>query len=116
MDFAEGYIGRITTMASFAMVYSGAPLFMWIWATKTATFVDHIMASYYSVQKVWATPFELVHGEPFPDASIIVPIGCGVLVLLTKGERAKFKSRCAIMILCITQIATHYTHMRFTRL
>ncbi len=25
MDFAEGYIGRITTMASFAMVYSGAP-------------------------------------------------------------------------------------------
>jgi hypothetical protein len=29
-DFAEGYIGRITTMASFAMVYSGAPLFIWI--------------------------------------------------------------------------------------
>jgi hypothetical protein len=28
MDFAEGYIGRITTMASFAMVFSGAPLFM----------------------------------------------------------------------------------------
>jgi hypothetical protein len=98
MDFAEGYIGRITTMASFAMVYSGAPLFMWIWGVKTAVFVDHIMASYYSIQKVWASPYELVHGELFPDASIIVPFGCGVLVLLPKAERAKFKSRCALMI------------------
>ncbi len=52
MDFAEGYIGRITTMASFAMVYSGTPLFMWIWAVKTAVFIDHIMATYYSTQKV----------------------------------------------------------------
>ena len=98
MDFAEGYIGRITTMASFAMVYSGAPLFMWVWGVKTAAFVDRIMASYYSVQKVWASPYELVHGESFPDASIIVPFGCGVLVLLPKAERAKFKSRCALMI------------------
>jgi hypothetical protein len=98
MDFAEGYIGRITTMASFAMVYSGAPLFMWVWGVKTAVFIDHIMAAYYSAQKVWATPYELVHGEPFPDASIIVPFGCGVLVLLTKTDRAKFKSRCALMI------------------
>jgi hypothetical protein len=98
MDFAEGYIGRITTMASFAMVYSGAPLFMWIWAVATAVFINNIMAAYYSVQKVWATPYELQHGEPFPDASIVVPFGCGVLVLLTKGERAKFKSRCALMV------------------
>jgi hypothetical protein len=45
MDFAEGYIGRITTMASFAMVYSGAPLFMWVWAVKTAVFVNNIMAA-----------------------------------------------------------------------
>ncbi len=98
MDFAEGYIGRITTMTSFGMVYSGAPLFMWVWGVKTAVFVDKIMASYYSIQKVWATPYELVHGEPFPDASIIVPFGCGVLVLLRKADRAKFKSRCALMI------------------
>jgi hypothetical protein len=98
MDFAEGYIGRITTMASFAMVYSGAPLFMWIWGVKTAVFINNIMASYYSVPKVWAAPFELLHGEVFPDASIIVPFGCGVLVLLPKADRAKFKSRCALMI------------------
>ncbi len=70
-------------MASFAMMYSGAPLFMRIWAVKSAVFVDHIMATY-SVQKVWAAPYELLHGEPFPDASIIVPFGCGVLVLLPK--------------------------------
>jgi hypothetical protein len=98
MDFAEGYIGRITTMASFAMVYSGAPLFMWIWATKTAVFVNQIMASYYSIQKAWAAPYELIHGELFPDSSIVIPFGCGVLVLLPKSERAKFKSRCALMV------------------
>jgi hypothetical protein len=97
-DFAESYIGRITTMASFGMVYSGAPLFMWVWAVKTAVFVDHIMATFYSKQNVWATPYELVHGELFPDASVVVPFGCGVLVLLTEKERAKFKSRCALMI------------------
>jgi hypothetical protein len=97
-DFAESYIGRITTMASFGMVYSGAPLFMWVWAVQTSVFVDHIMASFYSAQQVWATPYELVHGELFPDASIVVPFGCGVLVLLTEKERAKFKSRCALMI------------------
>ena len=27
-DQAEGYLGRVTTMASFAMVYAGAPIFM----------------------------------------------------------------------------------------
>jgi hypothetical protein len=98
MDFAEGYIGRITTMASFAMVFSGAPLFMWVWSVRTAVFVNNLMAAYFSMQKVWAAPYELVHGESFPDASIIVPFGCGVLVLLKKGERAKFKSRCALMV------------------
>ena len=98
MDFAEGYIGRITTMASFAMVFSGAPLFMWVWAVKTAVFINNIMASYYSVQKVWAAPYELVHGESFPDASNVVPFGCGVLVLLAKDDREKFRTRCALMI------------------
>jgi hypothetical protein len=85
-------------MASFGMVYSGAPLFMWVWAVKTSVFIDHIMASFYSTQKVWATPYELVHGELFPDASVVVPFGCGVLVLLTEKERSKFKSRCALML------------------
>ena len=97
-NFAEGYIGRITTMASFGMVYAGAPLFMWIWGVKTAVFVDQIMASYYSQQQTWATPYELIHGEVYPDASVVVPFGCGVLVLLTKKEKSKFKSRCALMI------------------
>jgi hypothetical protein len=97
-NFAENYIGRITTTASFGMVYAGAPLFMWIWAVKTAVFVDHIMASYYSQQQVWATSYELIHGELYPDASIVVPFGCGVLVLLTEKERSKFKSRCALMV------------------
>jgi hypothetical protein len=97
-DFVEGYIGRITTMASFGMVYSEAPLFMWIWSVRTAVFTNYIMASYYSEQQVWATPYELIHGELFPDASIVVPFGCGVLVLLTEKERAKFKSRCALML------------------
>ncbi len=54
--------------------------------------------SYYSTQKAWATPYELVQGELFPDSSIVVPFGCGVLVLLPKSERSKFKSRCALMI------------------
>ncbi len=97
-NFAEGYIGRITTMASFGMVYAGAPLFMWIWGVKTAVFIDKIMASYYSQQQVWATPYELVHGELFPDSSIVVPFGCGVLVLLTEKERKKFRSICALMV------------------
>ncbi len=47
---------------------------------------------------MWATPYELVHGEPYPDASIVVPFGCAVLVLLEKEEREKFNATCAIMI------------------
>jgi hypothetical protein len=31
-DRAEGYLGRVTAMASFGMVFAGAPLFMWVWA------------------------------------------------------------------------------------
>jgi hypothetical protein len=27
-NYAEGFIGRVTAMASFAMVFAGAPLFM----------------------------------------------------------------------------------------
>ena len=97
-NYAEGYLGRITAMASFAMVYSGAPLFMWIFATKTAVFVNRICASYYSKRQTWATPYELVCGEPFPDASIVVPFGCAVLVLRNSDDRPKFTNRCTMMV------------------
>ncbi len=44
------------------------------------------------------TPYTVVFGEPFPDASIVVPFGWGALILLDKADRAKFQSRCALMI------------------
>ena len=47
-DQAEGYLGRVTTMASFAMVFSGAPLYMWIWCIQCAVFLNNICATYYS--------------------------------------------------------------------
>jgi hypothetical protein len=97
-DRAEGYLGRLTTMASFGMVFAGAPLFMWIWAIRTAVFLNNITACYFSRERVWATPYELLHGEPFPDASIVVPFGCAALVLLDQQDLAKFKSRCALMV------------------
>ncbi len=31
-DQAENYLGRVTAMASYAMVYAGAPLLFWRWA------------------------------------------------------------------------------------
>jgi hypothetical protein len=73
-------------------------MFMWRWSIVCAVFINNITASYYSNEGVWATPHELTFNEPFPDASIVVPFGCGVLVLLTEEERGKFKSRCALMI------------------
>jgi hypothetical protein len=97
-DQAEGYLGRVTTMASFAMVYAGAPIYMWIWCIQCAVFINNITATYYSKEKVWAIPYELMHGEPYPDSSIVVPFGCAALVLLNKDEREKFKPRCAMMI------------------
>jgi hypothetical protein len=53
---------------------------------------------FYSRQRVWATPYEVIHGEPFPDASIVVPFGCAALILLDADDRAKFKSRCSLLI------------------
>jgi hypothetical protein len=97
-DQAEGYLGRVTTMASFAMVYADAPIFMWIWCIQCAVFINNITATYYSKEKVWAIPYELVHGEPYPDSSVVVPFGCAALVLLNKKERKKFKPRCAMLI------------------
>ncbi len=97
-NYAEGYLGRVTAMASFAMVYSGAPLFMWIFSIHCAVFTGNICASYYPKYSVWATPYELVHNEPFPDASIIVPFGCAALVLRDSDDRPKFHNRCTLMI------------------
>ena len=85
-------------MASFAMVLAGAPIFMWRWAISCAAFINNISATYYSKEKVWAVPYELVHGEPFPDVSIVVPFGCAALILLEKEDRAKFQSTCAMVI------------------
>jgi hypothetical protein len=97
-NYAEGYLGRVTAMASFAMVHSGAPLFMWIYSVRCAVFTGNICASFYPKYTVWATPYEVVHNEPFPDASIIVPFGCAALVLRDSDDRPKFHTRCTMMI------------------
>ena len=110
-NYSEGYLGRITTMASFAMVLSGAPLFMWRWAIICAAFVNNITATYYKKEQLWATPWEVTHGEPFPDSSIVVPFGCAALVKLTEDDREKFKSTC-IMVIFIHYALDHplYTY------
>jgi hypothetical protein len=97
-NYSEGYLGRVTSMASFAMVLAGAPMFMWRWAIMCAAFINNISATFYKREMVWATPYELAHGEPYPDSSVVVPFGCAVLVLLEKEEREKFKATCAMMI------------------
>ncbi len=97
-DQAEGYLGRVTTMASFAMVFSGAPIFMWVWCIQCAVFINNLTATWFSKEKVWATPYELEHGEPYPDASIIVPFGCAALVRLRNERQQKFKPKCALLI------------------
>ncbi len=85
-------------MASFGMVFSGASLFMWVHAVKAAAFINNITATFYAKIGVWATSYELVHGERFPDASVVVPFGCAALILLDDDEQAKFKSRCVLML------------------
>ncbi len=97
-NYADGYLGRVTAMASFAIVISGAPLFMWIFAIRTAVFISNISASYYSKQRIWSSPYMLLHGESFPDASLVVPFGCAVLVLRDSDDRAKFRNRAVMMI------------------
>jgi hypothetical protein len=85
-------------MASYAMVNAGAPLFFWIWGVASVVFVANIAATYYSREKIWSTPYTRLYGEPFPDASIVVPFGCGALILLDKEDRKNFQTRCALMI------------------
>ena len=60
-------------MASFAMVYAGAPLCMWKFAILAACFVNNITASFYSDPGIWATPHELVYGTPFEDPGVVMP-------------------------------------------
>jgi hypothetical protein len=97
-NYVEGYLGRVCSLATYGMVYAGAPMFMWRWCIICAVFVNNITATYFSEEDVWATPSEVVHNEPFSDSSIVVPFGCGVLVLLTEEEQGKFKSKCALMV------------------
>ncbi len=80
------------------MVLSGAPIFMWRWTIIYAMFIMNKTAAYYRKEGVWATPWELTNGEPFPDSSIVVPFGCAALVMLTEDEREKFKATCAMLI------------------
>jgi hypothetical protein len=51
-DYAEGYLGRVTSMATFAMVLSGAPLFMWRWAIICAAFINNITATYFRKERI----------------------------------------------------------------
>jgi hypothetical protein len=85
-------------MASFAMVYAGAPLFMWIFAIRAAVFVNNITAKFYRKKDLWAQPYQVVHGEAFADSSIVVPFGCGALILRDSDDRPKFQARCTLMI------------------
>jgi hypothetical protein len=89
-DYAEGFIGRVCQLATFAMMFAGAPQFMWRFAIISAVFVCNITAGWCSFEQLWATPHELVFGEPFPDSAVLMPWGCGALILLRKSERAKF--------------------------
>ena len=97
-NYSEGYLGRITTMASFAMVFAGAPLFMWIYAIRAAVFINNITAKWYRLLELWAMPYQLVHGEVFADSSIVVPFGCGALILRDSDDRPKFETKCTLMI------------------
>ena len=78
----------------------------------SAVFIYNVTAGWHSAEQVWATPYKLVFGEPFPDTSIVMPWGCGALILLRKGERKKFGSRCALVVLVLAHYATQ--HPTFT--
>jgi hypothetical protein len=109
MDYAEGYLGRMCAMATYAMVYAGAPLFFWRWAILAAVFINNITACYYSREGLWATPWELLYGEPYADSSIVMPFGCGALILLEQHQQTKFKSRC-ILVIFLHYATSHPLH------
>jgi hypothetical protein len=45
-------------------------MFSWRYAILAAVFVYNITAGWYSKEQLWATPCELIYGEPFPDSSV----------------------------------------------
>jgi hypothetical protein len=73
-------------------------------------------ATYYKKKHIWATPWEITHGELFPDSSIVVPFGCAALIKLMEDEREKFKSTCA-MVIFIHYALDHplYTYAFYSR-
>ena len=71
---------------------------MWIYSVRAAVFTNNIAAKYYRLKDVWATPHHVVHGAAFPDSSIVVPFGCGALILRDSDDRPKFVTRCTLMI------------------
>jgi hypothetical protein len=72
-----------------------------------AAFIDNITATFYQKEKVWATPWELNHGEPFQDSSIVVPFGCAALVMLTEDDKLIFYILYSISIFYILH-TTYY--------
>ena len=51
-DYAEGFIGRVCQLASFAMLYAGAPTFMWRFAIISAVFVYNLTAGWCSAEQL----------------------------------------------------------------
>ncbi len=73
-------------------MFAGAPLFMWVYAVRTAVFICNISASFYSKQGIWSTPYMLIHGESFPDSSIpvssvLVPISAAPSLPLGQADQ-----------------------------
>ena len=74
-------------------------MFLWRYAILAAVFVYNITtAGWYSKEQSWATPCELIYGEPFPDSSVVMPFGCAALILLPKHKRKKLGPRCILVV------------------
>ena len=73
-------------------------MFLWRYAILAAVFVCNITAGWYSKEQLWATPYELIYGEPFPDSSVVMPFGCAALILLPKHKRKKLGPRCILVV------------------
>jgi hypothetical protein len=69
----------------------------------------NVAACCYSREGLWATPWELMHGEPHADSSAVMPFGRGALILLEQHQQTKFKSRCILVTFlhCATSHPLH---------
>jgi hypothetical protein len=97
-DKAEGYLGRITTMASFGMVLLGPPF---LCGSALFAQLSSLITSWHRTSV--GNAFGRLHtsyvmGKLFPDASVVVPFGCAALILLDQKDLTKFKSRCALAV------------------